>query len=209
MIKSGIYQILNTINGKFYIGSAKNISARVYEHERQLNNNKHSNCHLQYAWNKYGIENFKFQVVEYCEVEKLIEREQFWIDNTNCCKIGYNLSPTAGSQLNFKHSEKTKKLISEKARNISEKTRAKMKAHIFSNEHKKNMSVARKNRIIKDETRLKLSIAGKGRRHTVEAKEKVAASKRGIPRSEETKAKLRLAALKQWEIKKSKDSWIN
>ena len=33
-MKSGIYQITNTINGKFYIGSAKDIDWRWTEHKR-------------------------------------------------------------------------------------------------------------------------------------------------------------------------------
>lgn len=160
-MNSGIYKILCLETDKFYIGSAKNLRKRIYEHQRQLKNNKHPNRYLQFSWNKYSGWKFVFLVVECIEdVKQLTQREQFYIDTL---KPEYNLTPTANSMLGFKHSDETKKIISEKAKNISEETRAKMKAHIFSDEHKRKMSVARRKRIIKPETRLKLSEAGKRR----------------------------------------------
>lgn len=53
-MKSGIYMIINNINEKKYIGSAKNIDKRWYEHRYTLNKNCHDNSLLQNAWNKYG-----------------------------------------------------------------------------------------------------------------------------------------------------------
>ena len=54
MIQSGIYQILNTVNGKFYIGSAVDFTLRWAQHKWEFKNNRHSNTHLQRAYNKYG-----------------------------------------------------------------------------------------------------------------------------------------------------------
>jgi group I intron endonuclease len=187
-MKSGIYKILNVVNGKCYVGSAVNLSIREYEHKRQLNNKNHPNKYLQAAWNKYSGWKFEVSVLENCEVNKLIEREQFYIDLYDCvAPKGYNLAPIAGSQLNFKHSEETKKIISKKAKNISDETRAKMKAHIFSNEHKKNMSIARRKRIYKEETKIKHAQAAKNRVWTEESKSKLKASKLGHKVSEETR----------------------
>jgi group I intron endonuclease len=68
---SGIYKILNKINGKYYIGSSKNInvgySGRFNRHKRELKYNKHINSHLQNAWNKYGEQNFNFLIIEQCD----------------------------------------------------------------------------------------------------------------------------------------------
>lgn len=112
MIKiSGIYQIINIINKKMYIGSAKNIKDRWRNHKRLLNNDKHSNRYLQRAWNKYGKENFDFQIIESIDsLINLIPREQHFIDNMMSYnkKYGYNLSPTAGSTLGVKYSEEAK-----------------------------------------------------------------------------------------------------
>lgn len=77
---SGVYCIINTKNGKRYIGSSKNIARRLWEHRAYLRKNYHENKHLQNAWNKYGESVFDFYVVEKCKEEILIEREQFYID---------------------------------------------------------------------------------------------------------------------------------
>lgn len=55
----GIYMIENQINHKRYIGKTIDFNHRVYLHLHYLNNNRHSNTHLQKSWNKYGSENFK------------------------------------------------------------------------------------------------------------------------------------------------------
>lgn len=115
--KSGIYKIVNTVNGKIYIGSAKSFIVRFRLHKSDLILNRHRNGHLQNAWNKYGKKNFKFIIIEVIEnptKKKLDSREQYWMnfyDVTNRDK-GYNISTKAGSQLGFKHSEATKRKLS-------------------------------------------------------------------------------------------------
>jgi len=107
----GIYKITNKLNKKIYIGSSMNIKARISKHKSQLRNNKHKNSHLQNSWNKYGEDNFKFEVVETVDsFELLLEREQFYLDNT---KNKYNILSKAYASYGYKHSEKTKKLLSE------------------------------------------------------------------------------------------------
>ena len=114
MIIGGIYKIVNEVSGKVYVGSAVDMNHRWNEHKRTLRENKHHSIHLQRAWNIYGKDNFRFEIIEECEKEKLIEREQHWMNfyksyNEN---KGYNISPTAGSKLGIKSSEETKKKIS-------------------------------------------------------------------------------------------------
>ena len=93
----GIYKITNKITNKFYIGSSNNIKRRWDEHIRELNRNVHHNSYLQNAWNKYGEENFVFEIIELCNNDTQIEREQYWLDKTMCYdkNIGYNLSKIA------------------------------------------------------------------------------------------------------------------
>jgi hypothetical protein len=63
-IISGIYKIVNIKNGKMYIGSSKNIKRRWGIHKSSLKNNRHHSVYLQRAWNKYGKENFVYEVIK-------------------------------------------------------------------------------------------------------------------------------------------------
>lgn len=88
-MKSGIYKIHNVENNNFYIGSSKHINKRWSEHKYNLNRNDHINIILQRSWNKYGKDCFVFEIIEECEIEFLLEREQFYLDTL---KPKYNIS---------------------------------------------------------------------------------------------------------------------
>lgn len=85
--KSGIYKL--SIGGHLYIGSSKNLCARLTEHKSDLSKGIHNNDFLQKAFNKYGIDNLDAEIIEYCEPEIRFEREQYWI---NRLKADMNLS---------------------------------------------------------------------------------------------------------------------
>ena len=115
MKKAGIYKIVNSVTGKYYIGSSVNLSVRKTEHFCRLRANKHDNLHLQQAYNLYGEKAFSFHVIEYVQDNaKLIEREQYYIDTMHACDktIGYNICPTAGNMLGVPCSEERKRKIS-------------------------------------------------------------------------------------------------
>lgn len=97
-IISGIYKITNIINGKVYIGSSNNIYRRWNEHKNLLNKNEHHSTHFQNAWNKYGKENFIFEIIEECEENILLKREQYYMDLYSSYDnyYGYNESDIAG-----------------------------------------------------------------------------------------------------------------
>ncbi len=88
-IISGVYFIRNEVNQKIYIGSSKDILNRWYQHKFYLKTNKHPNCKLQNAVNKYGLVNFKLEVIE--KTKQYLTREQYYIDKYNAENI-YNLS---------------------------------------------------------------------------------------------------------------------
>lgn len=89
---TGIYRIRNIINNKCYYGSAKNIKKRWKRHINDLNNNKHHSIILQRSWNKYGIDNFIFEIVEICDVNLLLETEQKYLDLNPEYNIGKKAS---------------------------------------------------------------------------------------------------------------------
>ena len=87
--RCGIYMIINLINGNRYIGSSKNIQQRLQTHRSNLRNNHHCNIHLQNAWNKYGEAKFDYSILEFCEENIRINREQYYV---NTLKPEYNIS---------------------------------------------------------------------------------------------------------------------
>lgn len=99
---SGIYRIINLENDKSYVGSAVNIANRWRRHKNDLKKNKHHSILLQRSFNKYGIDKFKIEILEECCLEKLIEKEQYYIDYYN---PEYNICKIAGSTLGRKESE--------------------------------------------------------------------------------------------------------
>jgi group I intron endonuclease len=90
----GIYKIVNLLDNKVYIGSSISIEKREYKHFWMLNRGTHDNNHLQNSFNRDGKDNFKFTIVEECDVNKLIERENYFINEyeSNNSNYGYNLA---------------------------------------------------------------------------------------------------------------------
>lgn len=108
----GIYKIVNTENGKIYIGQSINIKHRKNCHNYDLKNNRHKNPYLQKAYNK-NPEAFKFEVLCICEEKELNDLEIYYINKykTTNAKYGYNLDK--GGNGAGRMSEETKKKISE------------------------------------------------------------------------------------------------
>jgi len=119
MIITCIYKISNSINSRIYIGSAVNFRLRKNRHITHLNKNKHCNKKLQRFVNKYGIDKLNFEIVECCEKNDLITREQYYIDLFDCVKKGFNILKTAGSWLNHKHKKSSIKKQSESKKGIT------------------------------------------------------------------------------------------
>ena len=113
--KSGVYKIHCVGNNRDYIGSAIKHLQRWNSHRSMLAKGIHNNRHLQNAYKKYGKESFKYSLIEECVEEKLVEREQYWIDTYNFVNL-MNSSPTASTSIGFEHSKETKKLLSHLAK---------------------------------------------------------------------------------------------
>lgn len=66
---------------------------RHCRHYGELNRNVHINKHLQSAWNKYGEDVFEFNVLEYCDINMLNDREEYWINHFKSMdnEYGYNI----------------------------------------------------------------------------------------------------------------------
>lgn len=128
--KSGIYKIINKVNGKYYVGSTKDFNKRWKKHINKLIKKQHHNDYLQRAWDKYGKQSFIFIIVETTESLRttLREVEQKYLDTAKTEQDKcYNLNfKSTGGEISEYSLEKLrqKSLIYNKRRICSESTKA-------------------------------------------------------------------------------------
>lgn len=150
--KSGVYCIINKINGNSYVGSSINLSSRMknYLNNTFLKSKQNINMPIVKALLKYGQENFTLLILEYVGPECLTVRETYYITyvmpHYNVLKQGY-------SSLGYKHTKETKELLSKLAKNRthSEETKG-LIARVLTGEnnpfYNKNHSMESKVRMI-------------------------------------------------------------
>jgi len=116
---------MNTVNKKSYIGSSAELDVRFrgYFAPSRLNSRESI---IYKALLKYGFSKFSFEILEYCCIDNLIKREQYYID---LLKPVYNLCKIAGSP---------------RGRIVSEETRAKLR--IANTEYKHTKEALEKNK---------------------------------------------------------------
>lgn len=91
----GIYKITKKENGKAYIGQSNNIERRFSQH---CYKGEKARIPLDIAIQKHGKEAFDFEVLEECPLEKLNQREAYWIKYYNTVETGYNCSEGGDQQ---------------------------------------------------------------------------------------------------------------
>lgn len=115
---SGIYRILNKINGNCYIGSSLNVEKRYKHHLSTLRHNSSRCSILQKAFNKYGEDNFEFQVILCCKLEYRLYYEQQLIRELNSqYNVFTNVSDSPLRQFTFTEQSKLKMSIAHKGKN--------------------------------------------------------------------------------------------
>ena len=77
---AGVYCITCEKNNKVYIGCSNCIIYRWGTHIKELTKNNHVNRELQRDFNRYGIENFRFEVLETCLEDEIYEYETYYIN---------------------------------------------------------------------------------------------------------------------------------
>ena len=80
---SGVYQVVNTITGDFYIGSSVDLKKREKEHFRESVWKYNQNKPLYKYMQQYGKENFLFKTIWLCVPEELKKYEQIAIEKYN------------------------------------------------------------------------------------------------------------------------------
>ena len=110
-----IYMFTNLLNGKQYVGQTINEDKRFYEHTHL----KDSKCHLDRAIRKYGIENFKYEVLERYEnlpiplLKLKLDTDEFFhiVYNWTMEPYGYNQTMGGNGRGGYKMSDETKRKI--------------------------------------------------------------------------------------------------
>ena len=114
--KSGVYCLINNINGHAYVGSSLNLTSRMrsYLNNTFLKSKQNINMPITKALLKYDQSNFTLLILQYVDPQSLTIRETFYITHVmpyyNVLKQGY-------SSLGYKHTEETKKLLCELGKN--------------------------------------------------------------------------------------------
>ncbi len=164
---SAIYCWTCKVNGKQYVGQARNLRARWRFHRNSASGEVESTYSkrtaIARAMRKHGFENFVITILEVCPIEQLDEREKVWIAELNTLvPNGYNL--TAGGKTG-KREPGFAKVI----------------------------SAANKGRVKGPEWRSKLSASHKGKKLSAKQRQQIGDFHRGRPQSEESKRKRSLA----------------
>lgn len=177
-----LYIITNRINNRKYIGITVDFQKRSKRHLRELRENRHHSIFLQRAFNKYGEENFDFEILfDDLSKDKAEWLEEFYL-NEHYNNV-YNVSKkSSGGDLISYHPEldKIKKKHSENGNAWWDSlTEEEKKAHGDKSRGENNGMY--------------------GRKHKEESKKKMSENSKGWSPSEETRKRMSLAQKKRYE----------
>lgn len=159
----GVYKILNTITGDYYLGSSCDIRGRWNSHRYELRKNLRGNTHFQNAWNKYGEQAFEFSILLLCDVAHKLYLEDGLI---KLLRPAYNSSEDALAPMQGRHH------TAESLAKMSGKNH-----HNFGKHHT-------------EESKQKIGKANMGKHHTEESKQKIREVNIGKYHTEESKQKI-------------------
>ena len=177
MCQGIIYRATNLINGKIYIGKTiQTFDERKRDHTKSRNLNKCGYFHK--AIKKYGKQNFKWEIIYECDdilILNVMETFKIMVCHSHYSEgRGYNLTWGGEGTYGYKHTDETKRKISE--RNKGNIAWNKGKTNIYSDETKIKMSKSQSKRKHTDESKLKMSKTRKGKKLTEEHKRKISIS---------------------------------
>lgn len=174
----GIYKITNIITGDFYIGSSINIYKRLSLHKSYMKLNKHDNHKIRNHAILHGIESFRFEIIEYCDLGDMHLREQYYVDLLNPT---YNSWKNVLSPKGFRHSKES----IEKMRSNRSPIR-----DLESFRNKLKDAWTRRRLTSGGMSTLKM-LDRTGKKHSPETVEIFKSKRKGVSKSEEFKEKMR------------------
>ena len=116
--KTGIYRWTSLDTNKSYIGSSKDLGKRLrnYLSTTFISHSSRKAMIINKALLKYGYSKFKLEILEYCTVKDLIEREQYYMDKF---LPEYNVLKIAYSSLHYKHSKESLEKVRKNLANLN------------------------------------------------------------------------------------------
>ena len=197
-----IYKIVNTVNGKFYVGSTTNTRERFRTHRKRLRAGRHHCPHLQAAWNKYGEKSFVFVVIEtVADNQSLQDAEDKWLIEHVGKEHCYNAGLRSGAPWRGAYGKKHPHFGRLMAEGQKDKISATLKAFYaeditnhprFGKRHTEETKERIRQKKLANPTRAWL-----GKERSEETKTKISAAQQGVPKapgrkvSEEGRAKIR------------------
>lgn len=175
--KSGIYKWTNKLTNDIYIGQSIDLAKRFIKYFNYSYLKNRETLVISRALMKYGYSNFSLEILEYCDIANLTEREQYYFDTLN---PRYNTLKIAGSSLGHKLTEETKEKISKSLKGIYVKEKSALYGRTHTEETKALMASKRS----KENNPLF------GKTHTEETKELMRQKALGRKHSEETLLKM-------------------
>jgi len=149
-MNSGIYRILSIATGESYYGSSKNLSRRLIEHKYKWRNNR-GNHKIRELLKIYGIDNFKFEILEFCSPDKFNEKEKIYIESDQK-RLNVWILPFAAKGCNLGNSVKGKKYFGTPHTEETKKNQSRIMKEYYSNNEG-----YWKGKSLSEETKMKLS----------------------------------------------------
>ena len=175
--KSGIYKWTNKLTNDIYVGQSKDLAKRFIKYFNLSYLKNRETLVISRALIKYGYSNFSLEILEYCDIANLTEREQYYFDKLN---PEYNTLKIAGSSLGRKLTEETKTKISKSLKGIYEKEKSALYGRTHTEATKALMSL-KKSKINKkthtEETKELMRQKALGRKHSEDTLLKMSASR--------------------------------
>ncbi len=129
-MNSGIYRIFSIATEESYYGSSNRLNRRFIEHKSTWRNNK-GNHKIRLLLKMYGLDNFKFEVLEYCSPDQFNEKEKKYIQNdpkrlnvwilpfsSKGCSLGNNVKGKHSG--GYKHTDETNRKNGERMKKYYE-----------------------------------------------------------------------------------------
>ena len=184
-------------SGKRYIGITSTSVEKRWANGKGYPNNKHFTSAIE----KYGWDNFEHIIIATDLLEEQAKEMEIELiakyDSTNQDK-GYNHSLGGEGANGYKHTEESKRKMSEAKKGKYDGENNPMYGKTFSKEHRRKISESQKGKTLSEEHKRKISetISGEnhpwyGKKHTEETKRKMSEAKKGKTLSEETKEKIK------------------